>query len=252
MKKFICFIALLLTVSIGAAAQKKLGDYIEIGNVPAFVFYLDKSGEHGLAMSIPAFSRGIKKVDKLVKNGQISQEQGDLLNNYFKEHKTNSIGVNKKSKELEPVYAELLNRLSDDGKVNTEQIKVFCSEKDISMQDYFPWEYIAEQHGDGWFVPGDNELKLFAAFYSGGLGKQFGMAPLKFGKRAKELGGNELIEDALTWITFYGLMSSSMHHADCGFRKLSQQFKAMGGKNNWFELFDKSVKAPITCFVHEF
>ena len=152
---------------------------------------------------------------------------------------------------MKPVYTEILNRLTDDGKINTEQIKAFCSEKGLSMQDYFPWEYIAEQHGEGWFVPGDNELKLFATFYSGGLGKQFGMAPLKFAKRAQELGSNELIEDALTWITFYGLMSSSMHHADCGFRKLSQQLKAMGVKN-WFELFDKSVKAPITCFVHEF
>lgn len=50
MKKFISIIVLLLTISIGALAQKKLGDYIEIGGVPAFVFHLDETREHGLAM----------------------------------------------------------------------------------------------------------------------------------------------------------------------------------------------------------
>ena len=98
MKSFSITFTLLLTICIGAFAQKKLGDYIEIGGVPAFVFSLDETGEHGLAMSIPAFSRGIKKVDKLVKNSQLSHEQGDLLNNYFKEYNTSSIGVNKKRK----------------------------------------------------------------------------------------------------------------------------------------------------------
>ena len=57
----------MLFTSIGTFAQKNLGDYIEINGVPAFVFYLDQSKEHGLAMSIPALdAKGVKEVDKMV------------------------------------------------------------------------------------------------------------------------------------------------------------------------------------------
>ena len=50
MKRLLFMFVLMLTISIGTFAQKKLGDYIEFEGVPAFVFYLDQSGEHGLAM----------------------------------------------------------------------------------------------------------------------------------------------------------------------------------------------------------
>ena len=48
---FITF-ALILITCIGANAQKKLGDYIEINGVPAFVFSIDQTGEHGLAPTL--------------------------------------------------------------------------------------------------------------------------------------------------------------------------------------------------------
>ena len=93
MKKFISIIVLLLTVSIGALAQKKLGDYIEIDGVPAFVFSLDGTGEHGLAMTIPknnhAFGLGkyskrmTKVIDKMSEEGKLSSEQVTHLKDYF-------------------------------------------------------------------------------------------------------------------------------------------------------------------------
>ncbi len=62
MKRLLLMFVIMLFISTGAIAQKKLGDYIEIGGVPAFVFSLDGTGEHGLAMSIPAFdAKGGKK-----------------------------------------------------------------------------------------------------------------------------------------------------------------------------------------------
>lgn len=56
MKRVLSIGVLILAVSIGTSAQRSLGDYVEIDGVPAFVFSLDETGEHGLAMSIPAFN----------------------------------------------------------------------------------------------------------------------------------------------------------------------------------------------------
>jgi len=82
MKKLLFMFVLMLTISIGTFAQKNLGDYIEIDGVPAFVYYLDQTKEHGLAMSIPAFDeKGGKKTDKLVKKGLMTNEQATIFKN---------------------------------------------------------------------------------------------------------------------------------------------------------------------------
>lgn len=249
MKKFISIIVLLLTVSIGALAQKKLGDYIEIGGVPAFVFSLDGTGEHGLAMSIPAFdTKSGKKVDKLVKKGLMNNEQATIFkNNPLGQFNGQGIG-GKKSKD---VFVDLMDRLSDNGKTNQEQIVAYCKEKSISLKDIFPLQYWANNLGEGWFIPGDQELTYFAEFYFGGLGKNNSLG-IKFQYHAKDLCSNELIQESLFRMVFFGLFSSSCHHADAGFRKLRCEMVQMSGKH-WLEIFDRySGQAPLVCAVHEF
>jgi len=74
-------LGLILTISISSFSQK-LGDYMEIGGVQAFVFYLDETGQHGLAMSMPALSpKQLKGIDKYVKKSLMTETQAEFLRN---------------------------------------------------------------------------------------------------------------------------------------------------------------------------
>lgn len=243
------FAVLLFTISIEASAQKNLGDYIEIDNVPSFVFWLDQSGEHGLAMSIPAFdAKSGKKADKLVKKGLMTKEQATIFkNNPLGKFNGQGIG-GKKSKD---VFTDLIDRLSDNGKTNQEQIIAYCEEKGISLQEIFPLQYWAKNLGEGWYIPGDQELTYFADFYFGGLGKNNSLG-IKFQYHAKDLCSNELIQRSLFRMVYYGFFSSSCHHADAGFRKLRCETVKLTGKH-WLEIFDTYIgQPPLVCAVHEF
>ena len=248
MKHVFILLGLMLMLSISSYAQK-LGDYIEFDGVPSFVFYLDSSGEHGLAMSIPAFdAKGVKKVDKLVKKGLMTNEQANIFkNNPIGEVNNQGIG-GKKTKDL---FAGLVGRLTDKGKNNQEQILAYCEEYGLSLQEIFPMQYWAKNLGNGWFIPGDQELTLFADFYFGGLGKSHSLGN-KFQYHAKDLCNNELIQESLFRMVFFGMFSSSCNHANAGFRKLRCEMVAMSGKH-WLEIFDTySGQDPLVCAVHEF
>ena len=249
MSRLLSLAILSLTISIGLSAQKKLGDYIEIGGVPAFVFHLDETREHGLAMSIPAFdAKSGKKVDKLVKKGLMTNEQAAIFkNNSLGQFNRQGIG-GKKSKDM---FVGLMDRLTDNGKTNQEQIIAYCNEKNISLKDIFPLQYWAKNLGEGWFIPGDQELTYFADFYFGGLGKNNSLG-IKFQYHAKDLCSNELIQESLFRIVFFGMFSSSCHHADAGFRKLRCEMVKLSGKH-WLEIFDRySGQDPLVCAVHDF
>lgn len=247
--KRLLIIVLILNAAIGALAQKKLGDYIVIDGVPAFVFSLDQSGEHGLVMSIPAYdAKSVKKTDKLVKRGLMTTEQATKFKNNPL-GKFNSQGSG--GKKTEELFAGLIDRLTDNGQTNQEQIIAYCEENRISLQERFPMQYWAKNLGEGWYIPGDNELTEFAKFYFGGLGKKHSLG-IKFQYHAKDLCSNELIQESLFRMVYYGLFSSSCHHANAGFRKLRCEMTQLTGKN-FFDLFDYSAaNNSMVCAVHEF
>ena len=249
----------MLVVGIGTNAQKKLGDYIEINGVPAFVFSLDQTGEHGLAMTIPknnhAFGlskytkRMMKVIEKMSDEGKLSFEKVEHLKEYFNSQSTAI--VSKKNKELIPLYTELVGRLSDNGKANAEQVDAFCKEKGISMKDFFPTFYAAKEQGEGWFLPGDKELEEFCVFYLGGLGKSNGLGAIKWPKQPKMKSDNELVQEALLWITRGQLYSSSMGNPKAGFRKLAWTFIKLSGKS-YLDIYDRVPGDVDVCFVCEF
>lgn len=78
MKLNVIILGLMLIASISSFSQK-LGDYMEIGGVQAFVFYLDETGQHGLAMSMPALSpKQLKGIDKYVKKSLMTETQAEF------------------------------------------------------------------------------------------------------------------------------------------------------------------------------
>lgn len=249
MKRKLFVLMACLIWSITCLAQKRLGDYIEIDGVPAFVFSLDGTGEHGLAMSIPAFDeKSGKKADKLVKKGLMTNEQAAIFKNNPLRH-FNSQGIG--SKKSKNVFEDLIDRLTDNGQTNQEQILAYCKEKNLSLEDMFPMQYWAQNLGEGWFIPGDGELIEFAKFYTGGLGRKHSLG-IKYLHHVKDLCSNELIQECLIRIVHFGLFSSSCHSAGAGFRKLRCELVAMTGKS-YLDLFDISAtNNSKVCAVHKF
>lgn len=158
--------------------QYLLGDYIEIGGVPSCVVYVDETGKHGIAMSFPFFKK------KKFLNKAISDFKGslspDLINLY-----TNNI-VKTTSYNKKQIYVDLNDKLGDDGEENTKILEQYCIEKGLPLQKTFPMIYCVKQLGDGWYVPGREEIEYFAKFYAGGLGRHFGMNGVKFDKLYKK------------------------------------------------------------------
>lgn len=200
-----------------------LGDYMEIDGVPGFVFYVDETGEHGLEMSAlgqtPKMAKKIAKyAQKLGKKNGMSKEQAAL----FLSPKLVIPAPTQKisSKEKKQHYSELVKILGEEGEQNTLLIAEYCKEKGISLQDYFPRINWATQLGEGWFIPGDKELTLFAEFYAGGLGKENKLGTIFFRNRGKELSNDPFVQTVMLQAVLLGISSSTMKDEKYGFRAL--------------------------------
>ncbi len=245
MKRIFSIVLLFLSVAFCASAQKELGEYIEIDGVPSCVIHYDEDGVHGVAISIPGFwVKEAKKVDKYVSKGLMTEAQGKI----FRENLIGS-GLTKKKEKID--VSDLMNQLSDDGKKNQEKIEAYCEKNGISLQERFPLQYWAKSLGEGWFIPGDQELTYFANMYFGGLGRSNSLGT-KTMSHAKELCSNELVQEMLARMVFSGIYSSSCHNAEWGFRALRPQFVKLTGK--WYmEILDTfSGRTPEVCAAHYF
>lgn len=247
-------LVMMLTAWLCASAQKSLGDYIEIDGIPSFIFYLDESGEHGLAMKIHNDVKGLdlKYVEKALK--KMPEEQLTAVRNSMNSPSTNAMTL-KKDKEMRPLYEELKEKLSGDGKANTSIICHFCEEKGLSLMEYFTAVWMAKEMGEGWFIPGDNELKLFATFFCGGLGKEHALGMLKWGKQPSILSENPVVQSTLSLLSMSGrnaIYSSSLHSPKAGFRKLAITQVSLPTPKNWYEIYDRIPGKTCVCYVHEF
>lgn len=259
MKK-IFIICVLITLNLSVFA-KKPGDYIEIGGIPAVVFHTDSTGEHGLALSRPAFRVDKfkeKDIQKLVDDSILTQEQADKLTSIAIDMKSYKKAGKLKKKEKEKLFTDLVPMLTDNGEENMLAIQQYCKDKNLSLKDNFPWQYWATQLGEGWYIPGDYELELLATYYYGGLNKKLGI--FDCANKTTEFADKDhrvfyIIRD--TGIGFYtqgnkGVISSTAKHPKHGFRFISKEKNGWG--KEWCEIFDYGLDESelATCAVHKF
>lgn len=259
MKKIfiICF---LITLNLSVFA-KKPGDYIEIGGIPAVVFHTDSTGEHGLALSWPAYHVDEfkeKNIQKLVEDSILTQEQADKLTSIAIDMKSYKKAGKLKKKEKEKLFTDLVPMLTDNGEENMLAIQQYCKDKNLSLKDNFPWQYWATQLGEGWYIPGDYELELLATYFYGGLNKKLGI--IDCANKGKELAKDHRAfyiiysTSIATGLGFngWGLLSSTAKHPKHGFRFISK--KQNGWGKEWCEIFDygRNEDALTTCAVHKF
>lgn len=237
-----------------------IGEYMEIGGVPGFVYYLSENKQHGLVMSCAAFTeKDLKKTDKLVEAGTLTQEQVNKLSeNYYGKE-----GIAKiKYKE---VYGPLVGKLSKNGKENIKIIEDFCAEKGYSLAQYFPMQYWAKQLGEGWYIPGFDDLVLFINLYTGGRAKQI----TGFSKRAKELSQDPRVQAFIADVATNGAYSSfitvqnkhgfdRMLHmkaqkATSGFGLIGMAASLAIKDKEWLEVYTNTgLGTPKVVAIHEF
>lgn len=114
--------------------------------------------------------------------------------------------------------------------------------------------------GEGWFIPGDNEVTKFSIFLAGGVGENFLITYKNLNNIVKGQFNNPIAQCIIRWIlpNSTGLLSSTIKH-DTGFRILSSIQK--GFKGIYFKIYDSTTNGtPITiaqpqvrtCAVHKF
>lgn len=261
-KVMFCLCAFMCSVFVKAQG---LGDYMEIDGVPGFVFYLDETGEHGLVMSFPAISE--KKAKKWIKKGLLTEDNAKLLCPSYNNSGKN-IKIEVTSKEMKSYRKDLVPLLGNDGEQNRDIILDYCNKKNIPLE-LFIGQAFAKHLGTGWYIPGVNEIKLFAEFYAGGVGKDHYLGNnTYYNTRPKEVSNDPVIQKLLKEFASLtsGLCSSTMKDIDYGFQALKHCNDAgkMGSFKikHWFEIREKirynnsycsveSLKLDI-CAVHKF
>lgn len=250
MKKIFTFLFVIMcSVSVKGQA---LGDYMEIDGVPGFVFYVDESGEHGLMMSMFPITANWEKIQtkNLIKEGILTEEHIKKLS--FPKNK-----IKTPKKKLKEYYSDLSKILGDEGEENRRIIEEYCNNNNLPL-DVFEGQSFAASLGEGWFIPGNKEIEIFASFFAGGLGEGH---LIDNNMRSNELTNTPIAKFTLDWIVrSQGLLSSSIK-SDIGFQCLVINHKSKIKAKYFLEIYDITTKGvPIlkacpyirTCAVHKF
>jgi hypothetical protein len=179
MKKLFLAIVFLYIGTIANAYE--LGNYILMDGVPSIVIYVDSTGEHGLVMSAISWNR--KNLDTI--------KYLFATNEWANYEASTPATPNKSRPGFEDLYLSMppsrraynkyaLNEavklgiiLGEKGKENAELIEQFCSTNHLHKATYFPFQAWADQLGEGWYIPGNAELELYAKFLGQKVGVKF-------------------------------------------------------------------------------
>lgn len=159
MKKILFFAATILLASF-AYAQYAVGDYYELDGIPSIVVYVDQTGSHGMVMSYPAVCSE-KQVNALLKKNGIPRNLADRYLNGDIAY----LQIQKKDKNIvKDIKATVYSQMGGNGEENARIIIDYCTTHGITVEQYFEEQAWAEHLGNGWYIPGDNELTYIGRF----------------------------------------------------------------------------------------
>ncbi len=156
-------------VSTTVKAQKVGEAYVKDG-IPCVIIDVDEDGKHGLVMSLIPTEKAMKAAKKVLKKTGVNEKwfyvpntaKNKVGDNPDKDYVAEFFNRTKCEKyEIRGVYLvkeRVTTSLS--GKENMQNVIDFCNEQDISIETYFPEFAWALSLGEGWYIPGINELKL--------------------------------------------------------------------------------------------
>ncbi len=143
-------------------AQYKVGDVYEKDGVKAIIYYVDDTKGEALAITVAEE----KDFDATY---MMRVEYKALNKNEKKEFREK---IKEADKAVKPHYDRLAALTGGYGAENMKAIKAYCAKNNIDMNTYFPALVWAESLGDGWFVPGAYEARLYAEYIAYGVGKE--------------------------------------------------------------------------------
>ena len=166
MKKIV--MALLCLLAIFTKAQAiEVGDAAIVDGYPVVVIFVDESGEHGLYMTGTALTeeqftgvdtKANKRAEKYMKKQGIELPEGMPELKYpmpFIKYAEKMKVPGKMKKQIE---SELLPKIGGQGEENQKAILQFCEDNKLDAATFFPLEYWATQLGEGWYIPGADEV----------------------------------------------------------------------------------------------
>lgn len=267
-----------------AQQRYNVGDYVEKDGIPCVVAYVDSTRMHGLLLSVRAITidegnlktnDGIdsfirteyEKIDTILrvqyvaakkyyaKNGtdqdvsridSIYALRKHILPLLFEMPKIvytaayNSI----KRKEYKQILEELKTFNSGSGKQNTAKVINYCSANGLSLKDYFPQYYWVTQLGDGWFIPGNDELELLVKSFGvyEGVGSKYGVTCTV--RAMKNILGNAVYKNV-----FYGYWGTLFLIDDHYWRALSGLASSTMIDGEWDKIKGNKRKTSIVQFA---
>lgn len=160
----------------------ELGEYMEVDGIPSIVIYVDQTGQHGMVMSATTFSEENRKsMEKMLNSKKWKKKKEKLKNKlgiiipdfeaaYLEMPTLQYEDFVENTLELD--YSGLKGLTSEYGKENARILADYCADNQLDIEKYFPDQAWANSLGEGWYIPGNAELELYAAF----LGKEIGEA----------------------------------------------------------------------------
>jgi len=264
-------LVMLLCVAKTQAQYLKVGDLIILDSINAYVLSIDETGKHGLAISQPAIFKGTKK-RKAEKKAEEENGLSDIYSTMNQKLFVKGLTMKKTAVATTADYAipeGVISKLGKDGEENQKAIVSYCQENGVNIEKAFPFQAWAAQLGDGWFIPGDNELELYATAIYGGVGKEYkkgfrelmkeshsiakeGSAKAKEGDMSGVMSSANALLSPFYYSNMFGLLSSSSKCAKCGFRKLVPYQTKLG--KCWVEIVDKKNSGQLIeiCAVRRF
>lgn len=166
MKKFL-MLAMMAMFCQWGYSQYQPGDYYQEDGLDCVVIKVNEDGQSGLVMTLPGV------VDW--RNGNFRDVDSSDVNNFIK-----SVRVEWKNlaKAMEAILEkrmeyrdELLRIIGEDGSENMEKIEAWCGAQNVSFAELFPEYDAVKRLGNGWFLPGIQELESFGCLMDGGKDK---------------------------------------------------------------------------------
>ena len=183
------------TTADNTTAKYTVGQTVEFNGVPATVFYVDDMG-HGLAFTFPAYTE--KEIAELIKDGdkadqwlakhpndmasvnyalntmkstqalapRMAKEKGWIVDREGHK-KAGFVSKNKKTK----IYGDLANVTDENGSSNHAAIMEYATKEGLDIEKAFPAQAYCRKLGEGWFIPGTDELEKLSKYLWGHFGE---------------------------------------------------------------------------------
>ncbi len=198
------FLLLFILSAVMNAKAWEVGDWFteEATGMPVLVIYVDQSGEHGLLMAPSGGYTTQKVLERDIKNIQNYKKKNDKMMQkitrssaikhnvdvtYMDEYIAQAdklfdaviawlpnmpllSGSKVSEKEERQMLRNIAPEMTGNGLHDQQLIIDYCEQNNVNMSYYFYSIDWCRQLGEGWFIPGNEELELYASSFSKGLG----------------------------------------------------------------------------------